>query len=48
MTKEEFFKSKLFKISFPVLMVILIAAMLIAIWQNGYEFGQWLYQRQAN
>lgn len=48
MTKEEFFKSKPFKILFPVLIVSVLAAMLISIWQNGYEFGQWLYQRQAN
>jgi hypothetical protein len=40
MNKEEFLKSKLFKIALPVI----IAAMVIALWQNGYEFGQWLYK----
>jgi fatty acid desaturase len=40
MTKEEFFKSNYFKILFPVVVVALI----IALWRNGYEFGQWLYR----
>jgi hypothetical protein len=40
MTKEEFFKSKYFKILLPVLVVALI----ITLWRDGYEFGQWLYQ----
>ena len=39
MTKEEFFKSTGFKILLPVFIV----AMVIALWRNGYEFGQWLY-----
>lgn len=39
MTKEEFFKSNNFKIILPVVVVALV----IALWQNGYEFGQWLY-----
>jgi hypothetical protein len=40
MTKEEFLKSKYFKILMPVLLV----AFVIALWQNGYKFGQWLYE----
>jgi hypothetical protein len=40
MTKEEFLKSKLFKIALPLIAVVLI----IAIWRNGYGFGQWLYR----
>jgi fatty acid desaturase len=40
MTKEEFFKSKGFKILLP----IVIAALVIALWRNGYDFGQWLYR----
>jgi hypothetical protein len=40
MTKEEFLKSKYFKIAFPVI----VFALIIALWQNGYEFGQWLYK----
>jgi hypothetical protein len=39
MTKEEFLKSNYFKIA----LVVFIAAMLIAIFRNGYDFGQWLY-----
>lgn len=39
MTKEEFFKSKGFKILLPIFVVALV----IALWRNGYEFGQWLY-----
>jgi len=39
MTKEEFFKSKGFKILLPVIVVALV----IALWRNGYEFGQWLF-----
>jgi len=39
MTKEEFLKSKPFKILFPVMLVALV----IALWRNGYEFGQWLF-----
>ena len=39
MTKEEFLKSNNFKILFPVV----VAALIIALWRNGYEFGQWLY-----
>jgi len=38
MTKEEFLKSNYYKILFPVVIV----ALLITIWRNGYEFGQWL------
>ncbi len=40
MNKEEFLKSKYFKIMLPVIIVVLV----IALWQNGYEFGQWLYK----
>jgi hypothetical protein len=36
MSKEEFFKSNYFKILFPVV----VAALIIALWRNGYEFGQ--------
>lgn len=39
MTKEELFKSKMFKIAVPVITVALI----FAIWEKGYQFGQWLY-----
>ncbi len=39
MTKEEFLKSNYFKILFPVV----VAALIIVIWRNGYEFGQWLH-----
>lgn len=39
MTKEEFFKSTGFKILLPVIVV----ALLMTLWRNGYEFGQWLY-----
>jgi hypothetical protein len=41
MTKEEVLKSKAFKIIFP----ILIIALIIAIFQNGLDFGQWLYKQ---
>ena len=40
MTKEEFLKSKLFKIALP----IFIIALIIALYRNGYAFGQWLHQ----
>lgn len=40
MTKEEFFKSNYFKILLPVI----VAALIIALWRNGYEFGQWLHR----
>jgi hypothetical protein len=40
MTKEEFFKSNYFKILFPVV----VDALIITLWRNGYEFGQWLYK----
>jgi len=39
MTKEEYFKSKGFKILLPVIVVALV----ITLWRNGFEFGQWLY-----
>jgi hypothetical protein len=39
MTKEEFLKSKGFKILLPVIVVALV----IALWRNGFEFGQWLH-----
>lgn len=39
MTKEEFLKSNKFKIAIPVV----LTAMVIFLWQRGYEFGQWLY-----
>ncbi len=38
MTKEEFFKSNYFKILVPLIAVTLV----IALWRNGYAFGQWL------
>ncbi len=38
MTKEEFFKTNYFKILFPVV----VAALIIVLWRNGYEFGQFL------
>ncbi len=41
MTKEEFLKSKWFKVLLP----ILIIGMAIVIYRNGYCFGQWLYER---
>jgi hypothetical protein len=37
---QGFFKSKSFKILFPLLAVVLG----IAILKNGYEFGQWLHR----
>jgi len=39
MTKETLFKSNYFKILLP----IILAAMAIKLWQNGYAFGQWLH-----
>jgi len=39
MTKKEFLESNYFKISFPVI----LAALIIVLWKNGYHFGQWLY-----
>jgi hypothetical protein len=39
MTKEEIFKSKGFKILLPIIVV----ALAIALWTNGYGFGQWLH-----
>jgi fatty acid desaturase len=39
MTKEEFFKSNYFKILLAIIIIVLI----IAIWRNGYAFGQWLH-----
>ena len=36
--KEEFFKSNYFKILVPLIAVTLV----IALWRNGYAFGQWL------
>ena len=39
MTKDEFFKSKGFKVLLPVIIVVLV----IALWRNGFEFGQWLH-----
>jgi hypothetical protein len=40
MTQEEFFKSKGFKILLPVI----LAALVIVLWRNGFEFGQWLHR----
>lgn len=37
-TTEKVLKSKGFKILQPVIIV----ALAIALWRNGYEFGQWL------
>lgn len=39
MSKEEFLKSKYFKILLPLLVVWGI----IIIFKGGYTFGQWLY-----
>ncbi|MFZ4544446.1 MAG: hypothetical protein ACOYOA_10380 [Saprospiraceae bacterium] len=39
MTKEEFLKSRNFKILAPVV----FAALVITLWRDGYQFGQWLY-----
>jgi hypothetical protein len=39
MTKEEFLKSNYFKVA----LVVFIAAMIIALFRSGYDFGQWLY-----
>ncbi|MEY3500978.1 MAG: hypothetical protein RL308_2647 [Bacteroidota bacterium] len=39
MTKDNFFNSNYFKILFP----IFLAAMAIALWRRGYEFGQLFY-----
>ncbi|WP_262510613.1 hypothetical protein [Pedobacter nanyangensis] len=41
MNKEELLKSKWFKIAFPIIIIIII----IAIYQNGYAFGEWLYAK---
>jgi hypothetical protein len=40
MTKKEFLASNYFKVGFPVL----LAALLITLWRDGYEFGQWLHK----
>jgi fatty acid desaturase len=40
MKKEEFFKSKAFKILLPVIAIVIA----VALWRNGYQFGQWLYK----
>lgn len=40
MTKEEFLKSKYFKIFLPLLIIVFV----IALYKNGNEFGQWLYK----
>jgi hypothetical protein len=39
MTKEEFLKSRNFKILAPVV----FAALVFTLWRDGYQFGQWLY-----
>lgn len=39
MKKENLFKSKVFKILFPVLAIVIA----IALWYNGYHFGKWLH-----
>jgi hypothetical protein len=39
MIKEEFYKSKIFKILIPLVIVLGI----IKIAQGGYDFGNWLY-----
>lgn len=40
MTKEDFLKSNLFKILFP--MIVLLSVVIIV--KSGYDFGQWLYK----
>jgi hypothetical protein len=39
MIKEEFYKSKIFKILIPLVLV----SSLITIFKGGYELGNWLY-----
>jgi fatty acid desaturase len=38
MKKEDLFKSRAFKILLPVLATVIA----VALWRNGYKFGQWL------
>ncbi len=38
MKKEILFKSKAFKILLPLIGLIIV----VALWRNGYQFGQWL------
>jgi hypothetical protein len=38
MTKQEFLNSNYFKFLLPIIGF----AIAIALWRNGYEFGQWL------
>ncbi len=40
MTKDECLKSPAFKILLP----LCIFTIIFLLWQNGYEFGQWLYR----
>jgi hypothetical protein len=40
MTKEEFFKSKWFKILLPIVLVWSVTVIV----RGGYETGQWLYR----
>jgi fatty acid desaturase len=39
MTKKEFLKSTYFKLLVPIIAIALV----IALWQKGFAFGQWLY-----
>ncbi|WAC41011.1 hypothetical protein [Pedobacter sp. SL55] len=41
MNREELLKSKWFKLLLP----IIILALAIGIYQNGYALGQWLYAK---
>ncbi len=38
MKKEALFKSKAFKILLPLVALVIA----VALWRNGYQFGQWL------
>jgi fatty acid desaturase len=38
MKKEELFRSKAFKILLPLIAIVIA----VALWRNGYKFGQWL------
>lgn len=38
--KEDFLNSKSFKVMLP----IIIVALAIGLWKNGYQFGQWLHE----
>lgn len=40
MKKEEFLKSNYYKLLLPIVGIALV----IGIWQSGYEFGKWLFK----